>query len=76
MALIPSSQWNSHSLTRSLLQMYLGFRESGPSPSWVNFGERLYEKKKKKTVDPFFRTNSAGYPMLWLFHLDRVDPAE
>lgn len=42
MALPPSSQWNSHSLTRSLLQMYIGSRESGPSPSWVNFGERLY----------------------------------
>ena len=56
MALIPSSQWNSHSLTRSLLQMYLGSQESGPSPSWVYFGECLYGRKKK-TVDFFFETN-------------------
>ena len=42
-------------------------------------GNRWYhfpEASSQPPQTPFFRTNSAGYPMLWLFHLDRVDPTE
>ena len=40
------------------------------SPTRVNFGERLHEKK----VDPSAQANSAKI-MLWLSRLDQVDPA-
>ena len=48
-------------------------RKEGYPPSPVNFGEDLYEKRK---VCPFTRVENwqQRSRMLWLSHLDRLDP--
>ena len=49
-------------------------RKEGHPPNPVNFGEDLYEKRN---VCPFARVKSwqQRSRMLWLSHLDRLDPA-